>query len=987
MKRNKKNNQKQTFDVYPMLSDYQYVTGIPMMQNGSEFFSYDDYMTDLVLANTGTETPTPFIPKYNIDNNYTQTGDIEYGIPKSISTANPLLNLASSLTKFKNLGTDFKNALGNINPRTGLPFKKSDFARTTLTNTTDENVILDGEGFKNLYDKSGNINQDANTAENLFMTQDEAKQKYFNTLAKQHSETYLDNDGNSLLSKQVMNDDGTISYADITKPNPNYDPSKPEGPGNEKTITVPFTNADKTAGDIAQENVKDINVQSLLYNDDLTEVTKLSRVTNTGEKEIADYDADKIATEGTYNFNVQENIGQDPIDDRYLMAGGSFPRNNLSAFVYGGEEIPEAQFGKSNFRNYTLRDPNFTIGTKTIAPINRITRNLPFGAVDKGVQQGYGFNANIPLVSSQLLKTPTSQLVGNINIGTNAYRTPGSERYATKYVDSDMDIMMENAPLHLQNVQSAYGAYQDYSAPYMTNVGQRIGIGGDYTYSPRGLGRDLAIDLGADLGLNYSRGELGSDFAYVDKFENFHGLENDAAINIFDSVTPEIEGNLFGVDAGAYAGLRNQNTGLSGGIYGNYGTMRTINPGMRLGFKGNIPLIRGKGNMRGFNISASPDISYDFQSNTPRYGFGISAGFEDGGENLQKYQGDVGPSETNKETYIFNGQQVTEEEFNRLSKESQNDFNEFRNNTNSERQNFMNQTPFTSSQNNEGVGSGPTNPGATTSGQSVNPVVTAPSMNEIAGGTPLDLDLPTPDYMNPLGMNQEIPTNPNQVDTYEVSTEGTPVDNTDIPVVEPEGPAAPVEMSFSQPDLTDEQKANMTEAEIKAYERKQKLDSAYNEGNAFMNTGFVGTAKRVFGEAAKAATMGADSINYFAGYGDMLKNELETDNEQDEIGDFVNPIEASRGDKGDYGVNSGAYRVNSLGYGDGPRGQIAQMGTETNGMPKPDYSSLQQFLNQTIVSYDPKFLMMQAKNGEEIIDADMELIKQLMAAGADFEIM
>ena len=63
------------------------------------------------------------------------------------------------------------------------------------------------------------------------------------------------------------------------------------------------------------------------------------------------------------------------------------------------------------------------------------------------------------------------------------------------------------------------------------------------------------------------------------------------------------------------------------------------------------------------------------------------------------------------------------------------------------------------------------------------------------------------------------------------------------------------------------------------------------------------------------------------------------------------------------------------------------MGTETNGMPEPDYSSLQQFLNQTIISYDPKFLMMQAKNGEEIIDADMELIKQLMAAGADFEII
>ena len=191
MKRNNKNKQKQTFDVYPMLSDYQYVTGIPMMQNGSEYFSYDDYMTDLVLANTGTETTPPFIPKYNIDNNYLQTGNIEYGIPKSISTANPLLNLASSLTKFKNLGKDFKNALGNINPATGKPYTKADFARTTITNTTDENVILDPDGFMKLHDKSGNINQDANTAENLFMTQNEAKRRYFNILADQHSKHML----------------------------------------------------------------------------------------------------------------------------------------------------------------------------------------------------------------------------------------------------------------------------------------------------------------------------------------------------------------------------------------------------------------------------------------------------------------------------------------------------------------------------------------------------------------------------------------------------------------------------------------------------------------------------------------------------------------------------------------------------------------------------------------------------------------------------
>ena len=588
-------------------------------------------------------------------------------------------------------------------------------------------------------------------------------------------------------------------------------------------------------------------------------------------------DSKRMEYEDTFNIQDELNQGTGPILIRrfsIFKKGGGFPRNNLAAFLYG-EEIPKAQVGKGNFRNYTLRDPNLTIGTKTIAPINRITRNLPYGAVDKGVQQGYGFNANIPLVSRQLFKTPTSQLVGNINLGTNAYRTPGSEKYATKYVDSDMDIMMENAPAHLQNVESAYGAYQDYSAPYMTNVGQRIGIGGDYTYSPRGLGRGVGIDLGADIGLNYSRGELGSNFAYADKFENFHGLENDAAINIFDTVTPDIEGNLFGFDAGAYAGLRNQRTGLSGGLYGNYGTMRTINPGMRLGVKGNIPLYRGKGNIRGFNISATPDVSYDFQSNTPRYGFGISAGFEDGGENLQKYQGDVGPSETSEKTYRFNGVQVTKEEFDRLSKEAQNELNA--GTPDWAKQGSFGETfkPYSFADNNEITSSDVdeiTVSGANNEAVSstVNPVMTTPSMDEIAGGTPLDLNLGTPDYMNPLGMNQEVPTNPNQITTYEVSNEGTPTDNTDIPVVEPEGPAAPLEMSFSKPDLTDEQKANMTEDEIKAYERQQKMDSAYNEANAFMNTGLIGKGKQLPRETGKYATIAADTANAFAEEGNRM---------------------------------------------------------------------------------------------------------------------
>ena len=118
----------------------------------------------------------------------------------------------------------------------------------------------------------------------------------------------------------------------------------------------------------------------------------------------------------------------------------------------------------------------------------------------------------------------------------------------------------------------------------------------------------------------------------------------------------------------------------------------------------------------------------------------------------------------------------------------------------------------------------------------------------------------------------------------------------------------------------------------------------------------------------------------------MTDDKIITDQKTDEAMNVNPTVEASRGDRGDFDLNTGDYRVSSLGYGDGPRGQIAQMGQEM-GAPNPDYSYLQQFLNSAVVAYEPEMLMMQAKHGSEIIDADMDLIKQLMAAGADFEMI
>ena len=167
-----------------------------------------------------------------------------------------------------------------------------------------------------------------------------------------------------------------------------------------------------------------------------------------------------------------------------------------------------------------------------------------------------------------------------------------------------------------------------------------------------------------------------------------------------------------------------------------------------------------------------------------------------------------------------------------------------------------------------------------------------------------------------------------------------------------------------------------------------KWDEYYNKFNAFTNTGNFGEARQFFERGSDALVNIAGGINQgFNAANRTLDNRINR-NKSDEIGDFNTIVESSRTDKGDFDFVTGDYRVNTLGYGDGPWGQIAQTGQEMNAVEvPPNYEYLQQFLNEVIVGYNPEFLMTQAKDGSEIIDADMELIKQLMAAGADFEII
>ena len=95
----------------------------------------------------------------------------------------------------------------NINPNTGLPYSHTDFGVSTITNTTDENVVLDPEGLAKLYDKKGRLKDEFNTADNLFMTQNEARANYFNQAADYFTKTFIDE--NEFLEDGVT-------------PNPNY---------------------------------------------------------------------------------------------------------------------------------------------------------------------------------------------------------------------------------------------------------------------------------------------------------------------------------------------------------------------------------------------------------------------------------------------------------------------------------------------------------------------------------------------------------------------------------------------------------------------------------------------------------------------------------------------------------------------------------------------------------------------------------------------
>ena len=110
--------------------------------------------------------------------------------------------------------------------------------------------------------------------------------------------------------------------------------------------------------------------------------------------------------------------------------------------------------------------------------------------------------------------------------------------------------------------------------------------------------------------------------------------------------------------------------------------------------------------------------------------------------------------------------------------------------------------------------------------------------------------------------------------------------------------------------------------------------------------------------------------------------------EGDDAMEIVPTIEASRSAKGDREFRTGDVKPWTQTQEE-IYGQLAQLGGQpTNPQDGPDYSMLLQYIpSQSGARFDEMYLQKQMNDGGQIVDVDLELLKELMAAGADIEIL
>ena len=956
MNNKQKNRKKKTSKVYSLLPEYQYVTGINSLQNGGQAFGYEDFMTNqLFKAEDGTETPgmgnpnAPECPEgqhwdatveacvvntvevegdktvdntsndgtdkdkennpYNLPPWMTNTHSTAYNPYQGYNAGYPfqdehseavnsmmdnslLGGLFITANKLKGSGKAIKNAFKNINPKTGKPYQHTDFGVSTLTNTTDKNVLLNPEGLDNLYDDQGKIIDENNTADKLFINQNEARSNYFNQIADYHSNTFVDDQGNSRMSKQTMDADGNITYADIEEEvdvvNPNFNSELPEGPDNPMYIkekqTRTHTDADLTAGDLAQDHIKDINVSRIQYNEDGS-VKSMTRNNDEGKNVTVPYDKDADYKEGT---NIEIINRQEEINRNRGNVGGSCASMNMCDDPNNpgeciscdeaqyGYELPKAQYGVNNINAFRLNKPVWDLSGRCY------NDGCAKRYYDSPHDLSIGIGTGIGKKGEDYMGDAT--LWGGYSFnpqpGSGSFR--GAQEGLAGYLGANIGGRMI---MPQEVIEDNVG---DANFEQFANAVGTIGYKGEWKpnndYTAFLTGRDKN-PLQYGLGAFYKHPLMGGSS-----------------------------------EVGGYANLGNLN--FTAGYVPGTG----MNYGVGLG----IPIRKKGGDLRRFVYAQ-----------------------DDGGQ-LAYFQNGGAPQPSGK-TYKIDGRIVSKEEYD----------------------NF--------------IANGGTN--ATVDDENPNPINTVPVHNTDGSVDNVPLIDNTTPIANPSD-NQTV--NDGMVDAdgdglsdfIDIDGGGgtnQPVDG--VTPYTPPGPEAPVSFSYTdKPELTEEMMENMTDEQIEQYNKYRGKEEKWNKLKADYKTSGLGRIENAFSTGVHKLMPAVDYINQVGTAAQLAVDEANVANANDEYSDFNTAIEASRSDKGDFDVNTGVYRANTLGYGDGPRGQIAQMGAETGSKPAPDYTYLKQFLDASIVSYDPSFLMTQARDGEEI-DADMELVKQLMAAGADFEII
>lgn len=1148
MNNKQKNRKNKTSQVYSLLPEYQYVTGMPQFNMGGQAYDYDHFMTNqLFKADDGEEigTPNPMAcppgqewneelqactlvevevegngegDKTNVDvtdgkgvnnqntmlppwmqNSYqigpNPYGEYNYGDPyqnehtEAVNSImdNSLLGAAfMTANSLKGAGSRIKKAFANINPKTGLPYSHTDFGVSTITNTTDENVVLDPKGLAKIYDEKGRIIDEFNTADNLFMTQNEAKANYFNQGADYHASTFIDenefledgvtpnpNFGKSLMSKQQMDKDGNITYADIEYDeevqvdNPNYNPDLPISDDNQPfttetvTKTRTHTDDDLTVGDNVQTHIKDLNASRILFNDDNTEVTSFTRnnITNDGEdgqktiEQTIAYDPEADYTEGTKIevINRQEELNQ----QRY---GYELPKAQLGYFSSrdGRSNLEQSlklagtvglgsmltrglNTGITNRKNYKnayndyidnqgsgwydemcttgncptweenrlelldghsepdfgwFRDQDNLFGKQNVMNNNNVLQkgdlaDAYWQNVKQGVKDGlytgainYGLNflGDRTRVGKNIKNWWQDKNLPTLEVGYLSRKKGGDLRkfiYAQEGVETDAMTNMQNEydtrnvghfvetsdyvdPSTLDEGVTAVNSDAFNTSNTTTTTSSDGDVNSDYSGSYIENARNSTA--GGTDNVRVDRNWLGKLFNRIDlrdaditnkrdvkRIEDEYGMSIDELIN---SGRYKIADDGTTLTNTPYVASMHSRTMTNNGeqtfddVYGMFSL-----PNEKNQFQGGF----------GTSVTTDGNVTYDqdadsYWKNIGQYSTGednIYSNPEHRGSFLQevkvtgKYGGQLayfqngGAPQPSGRTYKIDGRVVTKEEYdNHVANGGQN---------------------------------------ATVDDDNIAPPTIEPLVPPIV-----------PQY-GPQNAPVNVPMidedEDNIPDTIDVDAGG----GTNEPVegVEPYSPTpdAPVEFAYTdKPELTEEQMAMMTEDQIEEYNKMRGKEEWWNENKAKYNTSALGRIEKGFTAAVGEGIKVVDFLNKAGTMAQTAVDEKIVSNANDEFSDFAFAVEASRSDKGDFDVNSGAYRVNTLGYGDGPRGQIAQMGTETGGRPAPNYAYLKEFLDTAIVGYDPSFLMAQARDGEEI-EANMDLIKQLMAAGADFEII